>query len=109
MPNEVLYARGDLSAVRLDEELRRFFAEAGADPHVRLDAESGGVDLTVALAGGVDQIRIAPADAGFSGLEGAIMVVFMQPPIESLWSEVILPWLRRRTEKPVGEEQTPDE
>jgi hypothetical protein len=37
------------------------------------------------------------------------MVVFMQPPIESLWSEVILPWLRRRTEKPVGEEQTPDE
>lgn len=104
----VRYERGDLSADELKAELAVFFSTAADDPGVRGDAEAAGIDLDPLLAGGLDQVQVEPLDPKFTGIETALLVMLLTPPVQSAWNEVLLPWLKRRHISPVGDEEPGD-
>jgi hypothetical protein len=99
------YERGDLSADDLEAEVRQFFASAADDAAVQRDAEEAGIELDELLAGGPGQVEVEPREPGFTGVEETILVLLLTPVVQSAWSEVVLPWLRRRHAKPLGTEQ----
>jgi hypothetical protein len=103
----LLYERGDLTAEALRTEVETFFAVASDDPAVQQDAAEAGVNLDELLAPGPDQIRVEPADAGMTGFEEAVVIMLLTPVVESAWQDVVLPWLRRRFNRPVGEKASP--
>lgn len=105
MDTKVQYKRGDLGGEELQRELVKFFASAADDKGVRDDAEVAGVDLSEVLAAGPDQIKVEPRDPQFTGVETAILVTLLTPPVQSAWNDVFLPWLKRRHASPVGDQE----
>ena len=103
-PFELAYATAELSAKDLSALLQVFFVEAGNDKRVREDAQDADVDLDRVLAAGPGQIEVTPDDASLTGIEEAILVMLLQEAGDRLWANVVLPWLRRRRNRPVGEE-----
>lgn len=97
------YGTGDLSSAELEAELREFFATAADDPATKTDAAEAGIPLDLLLAGGPEQIEVTGEDPQLTGLEIAIVVLLLQPPVQSGWDKVILPWLKRRNAKAVGD------
>jgi hypothetical protein len=107
--DERFYERGDLTAEALEDELATFFEIAADDTFVRADAERGNISLDTLLAGGTEQIETRPGGpAELTGFEELVVIMLLSPMVNSAWSDVILPWLRRRHKKPLGEETKPD-
>jgi hypothetical protein len=105
MDDRVQYKRGGLSGAELRAELVKFFASAADDEGARDDAEVAGIDLSEVLAAGPDQIKVDPLDPQFTGVETAILVTLLTPPVQSAWNDVVLPWLKRRHASPVGDQE----
>jgi hypothetical protein len=103
-PFELAYATAELSAKELSALLGVFFAKGGNDRIVREDAHDAGVDLDRVLAAGPGQIEVTPDEADLTGIEDAILVMLLQEAGDRLWANVVLPWLRRRRDRPVGEQ-----
>lgn len=96
------YQRGELSAAELRDELAAFFGSAAEDKGAQADADEAGVDLAGLLEGGSGQIEVESIEPGFTGLETAILLKLVSPPIQTAWDKVVLPWLERRRKSPLG-------
>ena len=96
------YERGDLEPDQLNALIGEFFDSAASDKAVRRDAEEAKRDLGALLAAGPDQIRFEGRGPGLTGVELVIISVIAGSPVQSAWSEVVLPWLRRRYKKALG-------
>lgn len=102
--SQLIYKRADLTAEQLRSELRIFFAQAAADPQAREDARDAGINLDDQLAKGSDQVEAKAGDAGFTGFEEAIFIMLLQEGADRLWDNVVQPWLKRRHNRPVGDQ-----
>jgi hypothetical protein len=105
MTDERKYASGELKSTELQAELVKFFESAGDDPAVRRDAEEAKVNLDELLAGGPAQIEVKGVEPQMTGAEVAIILFLLKPPVQSAWDEVVMPWLRRRHNSPLGERE----
>jgi hypothetical protein len=105
---KITYKRDELTADQLRAELRTFFVEAPADPQVRRDAQDADINLNEQLAKGSGQIEVKAGDAGFTGFEEALFIWLLQEGTDRLWDNVIQPWLRRRHNRPIGEQAPAD-
>jgi hypothetical protein len=97
------YVVKDLDAKEVQEEIRSFFAEAASDPGAKRDANDAELDLDAILADGPDQIQAKPGEAGFGGVGEVIVIVLAKKGLETFWDKVIVPWMERQNDKPLGE------
>jgi hypothetical protein len=109
---ELRYSRGTRSVDEVQRDVDEFWTEFANGEELRKEVENAGID--VAMLDGVDRegaIRISARGAGIASERVAIIVAFapiINTALISLWTEVLLPRIRRRYGRDaIREEQHP--
>jgi hypothetical protein len=97
---ELIYARGQLSAESLQQEIARFWADVPESPELQAEVAAAGLDYPApdnALLAG--QITVRPGSSGADPVTVALIVAFAPAAnrmLKDVWATVILPRIKRR-------------
>jgi hypothetical protein len=98
--NTVEYQRGTASATQLQEEIQAFWAELATDEDLQGEVRDAGLDpAEVEKLDTSQAIEVTQEGEGIDPLTVTIIVALAPSAVhvlDSLWDEVIVPWIRRR-------------
>lgn len=100
MDEVLVYSQGQLSAEQVEQEIRRFWGELDASPELQAElADKGLESVTLREINLADAIQVHTGPSSVDPLSVSIIIAFAPTAstvLKDLWSEVILPRIRRR-------------
>ena len=112
-PEELTYARGELSAEQLQQEIARFWAELKESQELQEEVAAQGNNM--ATLRDIESATAIKVRLDSSGTDPAsvVLIVALAPSanraLKDLWATILLPRIRRRWgDDAIGDESQPD-